>query len=257
MPTIFIYNNESNHMERYERNWNEPMPYNMGGTLTVGEFRGSSCSHLLWSDVNTMEAWNTTRAAFGRPIPVGYAFKRIWEGGHAGQSQHYAGTAFDVGQRLSNASRNLLRNLAAQLGVWGYVEPAHLTPTWVHFDRRFPNPACASGGYPRVFWGRRNTYVLVLQDALSALGFSTGGLDGIFGANTLAAVLRFQRSSGLIVDGIVGCNTWRALTSRAMGIGQTPTVEWKCNYTGSIVTSLPERTAVSRHNCMSISHCEP
>ncbi len=39
------------------------------------------------------------------------------------QSQHYAGVAFDVGQRLSNAERNRLRNLASESGVWSYVEP--------------------------------------------------------------------------------------------------------------------------------------
>jgi len=47
------------------------------------------------------------------------------------QSQHYAGVSFDVGQRLSNAERNRLRNIARESGVWSYVEPANLTPTWV------------------------------------------------------------------------------------------------------------------------------
>ena len=28
--------------------------------------------------------------------PGGYAFRRIWEGGHGTRSQHYAGVAFDV-----------------------------------------------------------------------------------------------------------------------------------------------------------------
>lgn len=52
-------------------------------------------------------------------------------GGHGTQSQHYAGVAFDVGQRLSNADRNRLRNSAINSGIWSYVEPAYLTPTWV------------------------------------------------------------------------------------------------------------------------------
>lgn len=74
---------------------------------------------------------------FGSPIPVGFAFKRPWEGGHSAQSQHYAGVAFDAGQILSNSERNRLRNTAINSGVWSYVEPARLTPTWVHFDKRF------------------------------------------------------------------------------------------------------------------------
>ena len=64
--------------------------------------------------------------------------------GHSAQSQHYAGVAFDVAQTLTNAKRTLLRNSAKNSGVWSYVEPASLTPTWVHFDKRSLSPACAS-----------------------------------------------------------------------------------------------------------------
>lgn len=40
------------------------------------------------------------------------------------------GVAFDVGQTLSNAQRNRLRNTAINSRTWSYVEPARLTPTW-------------------------------------------------------------------------------------------------------------------------------
>ena len=73
----------------------------------------------------------------GGPIPVGFAFKRPWEGGHSNQSQHYAGVAFDVAQGWTNERRALLRNSAKTSGVWSYVEPVSITPTWVHFDKRF------------------------------------------------------------------------------------------------------------------------
>lgn len=53
------------------------------------------------------------------------------------QSQHYAGVAFDVGQTLSSSQRTRLWNSANNSGVWAYVEPIRLTPTWVHFDKRF------------------------------------------------------------------------------------------------------------------------
>ena len=53
------------------------------------------------------------------------------------QSQHYAGVAFDVGQTLTSAQRNRLWQTAKNSGVWTYVEPISITPTWVHFDRRF------------------------------------------------------------------------------------------------------------------------
>ena len=82
--------------------------------------------------------------------------------------------AFDVAQTLSNAQRNRIRNVASNSGVWSYVEPASLTPTWVHFDKRSFPPACSAGGYPLVRQGSRGVYVLVAQDGLNTLEFRTG-----------------------------------------------------------------------------------
>ena len=123
MITVLVYNNRTGRMERYTRNLWDPMPYNQNNTLTVAEFRGKSASNILWTDRRAMEAWNRTRTAWGSPIHVGYAFRRIGEGGHADQSQHYAGVSFDVAQNLNTAARDQLRDLAASLGVWSYVEP--------------------------------------------------------------------------------------------------------------------------------------
>ena len=220
MATIKIYNNNENRMETYFRREDEAMPYNINGTLRVREFRGSSKSDLLWTDRRTMESWNRFRSLYGRPIQVGYAFKRPYEGGHTAQSQHYAGVAFDVGQNLNNAQRAEMRSLASSSGLWSYVEPVSLTPTWVHFDRRSGTPACgAGGGYPVVRLSNLGVYVLVLQDALNTLGYWTGGIDGVFGGATLNAVLAYQRSRGLSADGVVGCMTWTALMNDAVPRG--------------------------------------
>ncbi|MDL2289565.1 peptidoglycan-binding protein [Clostridia bacterium OttesenSCG-928-F22] len=224
MAIIKIYNNDSHRMETYYRGENEAMPYITNRTLTVREFRGSSRANMLWTDKRTMQTWNQFRAYYGAPIHVGFAFKRIWEGGHSGQSQHYAGTAFDVGQNLGATARNALRNSAIYFGKWSYVEPTYLTPTWVHFDKRQAPPACTAGGYPLVRDGSRGIYVLVLQDALNALGYVSGTPDGMFGQRTLTQVRAFQRANGLSADGIVGCNTWRTLTGKAVGTGKTSTV---------------------------------
>ena len=223
MAKILVFNNDTNRMETYYRGESQAMPYVTNATLTVGEFRGSSNSPTLWTTKRAMQSWNSTRYLYGAPIPVGYAFKRPWEGGHGTQSQHYAGVAFDVGQTLSNAERNRLRNLAKSSGVWSYVEPASLTPTWVHFDKRFGTPACGTAGYPIVKRGSISTYVLIAQDDLNTLGFTAGGLDGIFGSRTQEAVRRYQQSRGLTADGIVGCNTWRSLQEDVVGTGRTST----------------------------------
>lgn len=94
------------------------------------------------------------------------------EGGHAGQSQHYAGVAFDVGQKMSATQRNKLREVAEDAKVWSYIEPKALTPTWIHMDKRIGPPACSTGGYPMIKLGSKGVYVAVLQDALKDLKYS-------------------------------------------------------------------------------------
>ena len=133
------------------------------------------------------------------------------------------GVAFDAGQTLSGSERNRLRETASSFGLWSYVEPAAFTPTWVHFDKRSFPSACSSGGYPLIRQGSRGVYVLIAQDDLNTLGFRTGGLDGVFGAQTRNAVINYQRSGGLTADGIVGCNTWLSLQEDVVGRGRTST----------------------------------
>lgn len=111
-----------------------------------------------------------------------------------------------------------MRNLASSSGIWNYVEPASLTPTWVHFDERQ-----VAAGYPQVRQGSRGVYVCVLQDSLNTLGFRTGGLDGVFGVQTNNGVRNYQQSRGLTVDGIVGPNTWNRLMGEVVGNGRTST----------------------------------
>ncbi len=57
----------------------------------------------------------------------------------------------------------------------------------------------------------RGDDVAELQQRLSALGFDTGRVDGIFGDLTSAALGEFQRNAGLPVDGIAGGTTVSAL----------------------------------------------
>lgn len=67
--------------------------------------------------------------------------------------------------------------------------------------------------YPVLRNGSRGAYVEFLQRLLESKLYPVGTIDGIFGRNTETAVRNFQRANNLSVDGIVGANTWRALTS--------------------------------------------
>lgn len=220
---IWVYNRDTKKIEKYNRDLSEPMPYTTDYHLKVSEFKSNSTSSIIWSDKRFLQTFDNFRRYYGKPIYVGYCYKRIWEGGHGKQSQHYAGGAFDCAQNLNNEGRAEMREAARKFGSWSYIEPVSISPTWVHMDKRLGPPACPAG-YISLSEGSRGVYVLILQDALNAVGTTGSGLDGIFGAGTKDAVVRFQKANGLTADGMVGCPTWQTLTGKANGIGKTPTI---------------------------------
>lgn len=67
--------------------------------------------------------------------------------------------------------------------------------------------------------GSRGASVIELQRRLTALGFTPGAADGIFGSRTESAVKSLQRSRRITADGIVGSQTW----SKLYGPAPTPT----------------------------------
>ena len=61
---------------------------------------------------------------------------------------------------------------------------------------------------PTLRKGAKGQDVKDLQEALNALGFAVGAVDGVFGAATERAVRDFQASVGIDVDGVAGPVTW-------------------------------------------------
>jgi lysozyme len=66
---------------------------------------------------------------------------------------------------------------------------------------------------PTLQQGDTGANVTTLQNALAAVGYSPGVIDGNFGPATNAAVVNFQTAQGLTADGIVGPNTQSALAA--------------------------------------------
>ncbi|PSP22583.1 MAG: hypothetical protein BRC52_04020 [Cyanobacteria bacterium SW_5_48_44] len=60
--------------------------------------------------------------------------------------------------------------------------------------------------------GSEGEAVRDVQTFLKNAGMYTGNVDGSFGSNMESAVREFQKSQGLTTDGIVGPDTWEAMT---------------------------------------------
>lgn len=56
--------------------------------------------------------------------------------------------------------------------------------------------------------GSTGKIVRYLQQSLTNLRYNSGPIDGMFGPSTQTAVKLFQKSKGIVVDGIVGNKTW-------------------------------------------------
>ena len=95
--------------------------------------------------------------------------------------------------------------------------------------------AAAAAAQPTVYSGSRGESVKTLQEKLNAKGFNAGSVDGIFGKNTQAAVMAFQKANGLAADGIVGKLTWAKLydTTAALPAASTATGTQPMVYRGS------------------------
>src|SRR4029078_8794601 len=61
---------------------------------------------------------------------------------------------------------------------------------------------------PNLQKGSIDPAVRDLQEALKALGYDSGPIDGVFGTTTETAVKAFQQARGVTADGVVGKVTW-------------------------------------------------
>jgi peptidoglycan hydrolase-like protein with peptidoglycan-binding domain len=103
----------------------------------------------------------------------------------------------------------------------------------------------AQAQYVTLRYGNIGEQVQVMQQALTSLGYDTKGVDGKFGRGTEDAVKRYQRSLGLVPDGLAGNQTLTALYGAAGNPGgdtpeatQTPTVTPAPTSNGSSSGSL-------------------
>lgn len=65
--------------------------------------------------------------------------------------------------------------------------------------------------YKTVQKGDRGDDVRKLQDELTKLGYNTFGIDGVFGNNTLNAVIEFQKANDLTPNGVFDSTSWNLM----------------------------------------------
>jgi peptidoglycan hydrolase-like protein with peptidoglycan-binding domain len=73
--------------------------------------------------------------------------------------------------------------------------------------------------------GDTGSNVKSMQQTLKSKGFLSGAADGQFGPQTAGAVKALQRAAGLSADGIVGSNTWKALSDSSVKNGTSSSPE--------------------------------
>jgi len=78
--------------------------------------------------------------------------------------------------------------------------------------------AASTNYYKTLKFGSRGSDVSKLQQTLNNKGFWSGKVDGIYGSITENAVIRFQISNKLIIDGIAGNQTQSALYSTPLSV---------------------------------------
>ena len=89
--------------------------------------------------------------------------------------------------------------------------------------------------------GMTGTAVSTLQTQLKTLGYYASGIDGVFGSGTQAAVVAFQKASGLTADGVAGAKTQSGIAAaltRAFTASTASTVTYRNLQTGSSGTDV-------------------
>lgn len=86
--------------------------------------------------------------------------------------------------------------------------------------------------------GSRGDTVKLIQKKLKRWGYYNGSVDGIYGAQTKAAVKYFQSKNGLVADGVVGKKTLAALGISQSVLGSTNQTDNGGSYSNTDVNLL-------------------
>ena len=202
----------------------------LSANFRVSEFlcKGSGCCTHGQIDDKLVDILQKIRSHFGKPVHISSAYRcSAWnkEVGGVSNSYHCYGQAADI--KVDD-----IAPAEVAIGLYETDVDGH----FVHVDTRTTKSFWyGQAGYKRTTFGGapKNTTtttkgdytmemtnlkkgmsgenVRALQILLNGRGYSCGSADGIFGAKTETAVVKFQKAKGLTQDGIAGKNTMSAL----------------------------------------------
>lgn len=191
-------------------------------TRSVGPFRVTGLDKAVESLTQVMADIQTARpdihAALGT---AGMLCARFVRGSHVSISNHSWGTAIDLtldgnlDRRGDGLCQQGLATIAPIFNRHGWFWGAGFsTEDAMHFEASDDTIRAMFPAAPAIAkllsLGDRGPDVREVQEKLDAVGFTLVP-DGVFDRGTMAQVMAFQRSEGLVVDGVVGPKTLTAL----------------------------------------------
>ncbi len=202
--------------------------HGMKTKFLLREFRCRDGSNEVLLDSKLLEVLQRVRDHFGKAVFITDAYRTVEYNESVNEeasSYHLKGQAADFtvkGTSNKDVARFLQGIGAKGIGLYDYsggfihVDTRERSYYWQQDHRDSKCYGVSSFGKTEVYlvkgqtvttvrYNDRNEYVRLLQ---GKLGVET---DGIFGAETEAAVRRFQRAHGLTEDGVAGIKTWNAL----------------------------------------------
>ena len=212
----------------------------LSANFRVSEFlcKGSGCCTHGQIDDKLVEILQKIRSHFGKPVHISSAYRcSAWnkEVGGVSNSYHCYGQAADI--KVEDTAPAEVAKYAESIGVLGIgLYETDVDGHFVHVDTRTTKSFWyGQAGYKRATFGgapenttttTKGDYTMemtnlkkgmsgenvrALQILLNGRGYSCGSADGVFGAKTETAVVKFQKAKGLTQDGIAGKNTMSAL----------------------------------------------
>lgn len=206
---IYVVDEMNNTIEEFVRCLDEDMPYTTCGRLTVRDFKAESNTSIMWTTkrfLASVEEIVDPCLAFD----VRTGFLRAFETPDNGFYQHLLGTALEGGETLSYFYRMNLAKRIEEEALMDWIGDIDHEPSLMQFFQA-PESASVLVPFETIRLNDQGISVFVLQDALWTLGYCIDELNGVFDQSVENAVWQFQNENGLILDGIVGPETWRTL----------------------------------------------